>query len=121
MKEMRRTHLHAIPPVPAILGAIVSVQGGAALAKGLLSPAGPIGTVGLRVVLSAIMLMAVFRPRLRALSPGAVAGASVEWRIHSNKSRARETASRVHEGADGIHFATVRVQLVLGRVPVISP
>jgi inner membrane transporter RhtA len=54
--------------VPAILGAIVSVQGGAALAKGLFPALGPIGTVGLRVVLSAIMLMAAFRPGLRALS-----------------------------------------------------
>jgi inner membrane transporter RhtA len=69
MNETRRTHLEAIPPVPAILGAIVSVQGGAALAKGLFPALGPIGTVGLRVVLSAIMLMAAFRPGLRALSP----------------------------------------------------
>src|ERR1043166_749749 len=65
MNETRRTHLKAIPPVPAILGAIVSVQGGAALAKGLFPALGPIGTVGLRVGLSAIMLVAAFRPRLR--------------------------------------------------------
>jgi inner membrane transporter RhtA len=69
MNETRRTHLDAIPSVPAILGAIVSVQAGAALAKGLFPALGPIGTVGLRVVLSAIMLVAAFRPRLRALSP----------------------------------------------------
>ena len=62
MNETRRTHLEAIPSVPAILGAIVSVQAGAALAKGLFPALGPIGTVGLRVVLSAIMLMAAFRP-----------------------------------------------------------
>ena len=73
MNETRRTHLEAIPAVPAILGAIVSVQAGAALAKGLFPALGPIGTVGLRVVLSAIMLMAVFRPGLRALS-------SAQWR-----------------------------------------
>ena len=42
MNETRRTHLEAIPPVPAILGAIVSVQGGAALAKGLFPALGPI-------------------------------------------------------------------------------
>src|SRR5436305_2535670 len=65
MKETRRTHLEGIPPVPAILGAIVSVQAGAALAKGLFPALGAIGTVGLRVVLSAMMLMAAFRPRLR--------------------------------------------------------
>ncbi len=73
MNGTRRTHLEAIPPVPAILGGIVSVQAGAALAKGLFPALGPIGTVGLRVVLSAIMLMAVFRPRLRALS-------AAQWR-----------------------------------------
>lgn len=65
MNETRRATSDAIPPVPAILGAIVSVQGGAALAKGLFPALGPIGTVGLRVVLSAIMLMAAFRPNLR--------------------------------------------------------
>jgi hypothetical protein len=69
MNERRRTHLEAIPLVPAILGAIVSVQAGAALAKGLFPALGPIGTVGLRVVLSAIMLMAAFRPRLRGMLP----------------------------------------------------
>jgi inner membrane transporter RhtA len=73
MNETRRTQLETIPPVPAILGAIVSVQAGAALAKGLFPVLGPIGTVGLRVVLSAIMLMAAFRPRLRALS-------AAQWR-----------------------------------------
>jgi inner membrane transporter RhtA len=60
-------------PLSSILGAIVSVQAGAALAKGLFPALGPIGTVGLRVVLSAIMLMAAFRPRLRALS-------AAQWR-----------------------------------------
>ncbi|HMJ06610.1 MAG TPA: EamA family transporter [Chthoniobacterales bacterium] len=60
-------------PLGSILGAIVSVQAGAALAKGLFPALGPIGTVGLRVVLSAIMLMAAFRPRLRALS-------AAQWR-----------------------------------------
>ena len=73
MNETRRTHLKAIPPVPAILAGIVSVQAGAALAKGLFPALGPIGTVGLRVVLSAIMLMAAFRPRLRGTT-------AAQWR-----------------------------------------
>src|ERR1044071_10014646 len=68
MHEKRRTHLAAIPPIPAILGGIISVQGGAALAKGLFPALGPTGTVGLRVGLSAIMLLATFRPRLRRLT-----------------------------------------------------
>src|SRR5206468_11359181 len=73
MNDTRRTYLEAIPPVPAILGGIVSVQAGAALAKGLFPALGPIGTVGLRVVLSAIMLMAAFRPRLRGTT-------AAQWR-----------------------------------------
>jgi inner membrane transporter RhtA len=60
-------------PLGSILGAIVSVQGGAALAKGLFPALGPVGTVGLRVVLSAIMLMAAFRPRLRGMT-------AAQWR-----------------------------------------
>jgi inner membrane transporter RhtA len=64
MQETKRVHLTAIPPIPAILGGIVSVQAGAALAKGLFPALGPTGTVGLRVGLSAIMLLAAFRPRL---------------------------------------------------------
>ena len=73
MNETRRTHLDAIPPVPAILGGIVSVQAGAALAKGLFPALGPIGTVGLRVALSAMILLAAFRPRLRGTT-------AAQWR-----------------------------------------
>ena len=73
MEEDRRTHLAAIPPIPAILAGIVSVQGGAALAKGLFPALGPVGTVGLRVGLSAIMLVAAFRPRLRGTT-------AAQWR-----------------------------------------
>ncbi len=73
MNETRRTHLEAIPPVPAILAGIISVQAGAALAKGLFPALGPIGTVGLRVALSAMMLLAAFRPRLRGTT-------AAQWR-----------------------------------------
>jgi inner membrane transporter RhtA len=54
-----------LAPIPAILGSIVSVQGGAALAKGLFPALGATGTVGLRVGISAVILLAAFRPRLR--------------------------------------------------------
>lgn len=64
----------SIPPLPAVLGAIVSVQGGAALAKGLFPVLGPLGTVGLRVGLSAIILLAAFRPPLRRLT-------AAQWRV----------------------------------------
>jgi inner membrane transporter RhtA len=65
MSETKRTSLHAIPPVPAILASIVSVQGGAALAKSLFPVIGAMGTVGLRVGISAVILMVAFRPSLR--------------------------------------------------------
>lgn len=52
-----------IPPIPAVLLGVLSVQGGAAIAKGLFPVLGAMGTVGLRVALSALMLVVVFRPR----------------------------------------------------------
>ncbi len=60
-------------PLASILGGIVSVQAGAALAKGLFPALGPVGTVGLRVVLSAMMLLAAFRPRVRGTT-------AAQWR-----------------------------------------
>ncbi|WP_434386895.1 EamA family transporter [Melittangium boletus] len=53
-----------LPPLPAVLLAIVSVQGGAALAKGLFPALGAAGVAGLRIVLAAVMLLAAFRPPL---------------------------------------------------------
>lgn len=58
----------AIPPVPGLLAAIVSVQAGAAVAKGLFPLLGPSATAGARIALSAAMLVAVFRPKLRSLT-----------------------------------------------------
>ncbi len=58
----------ALPPLPAVLLAILSVQGGAALAKGLFPALGPTGTVGLRIGISALILLAAFRPPLRRLT-----------------------------------------------------
>ena len=63
----------ALPPLPAVLIAIVSVQGGAALAKGLFPALGPDGTVGIRIGLSAAMLLLAFRPPLTRLS-------AAQWR-----------------------------------------
>src|SRR3982750_3381512 len=57
------------PPVPAAVLGMISVQGGAALAKGLFPALGPAGTVGLRIGLSALILLAAFRPRLNRLNP----------------------------------------------------
>src|SRR5205823_9415943 len=54
--------------------AILSVKGGAAIAKGLFPVIGPLATTGLRVSLSAAMLLALFRPSLRELGAG-------RWRL----------------------------------------
>jgi inner membrane transporter RhtA len=63
-----------LPPLPAVLLSILSVQGGAALAKGLFPVLGPSGTVGLRVGISAVILLAAFRPKLHRLN-------AAEWRM----------------------------------------
>ncbi|AMR26279.1 transporter [Hymenobacter psoromatis] len=54
-------------PVPSVLLAIVSVQGGAAIAKGLFPVLGAAGTVGLRIGISAALLLLAVRPRLGQL------------------------------------------------------
>jgi inner membrane transporter RhtA len=55
----------ALPPIPAVLLAVVSVQGGAAIAKGLFPILGAATTTGVRATISALMLLAVFRPHPR--------------------------------------------------------
>lgn len=57
-----------IPPLPAVVGAIVSVQAGAAIAKGLFPVIGATGTASLRIGISALILLVVNRPDLRRLS-----------------------------------------------------
>ncbi|WP_460615475.1 EamA family transporter [Hymenobacter seoulensis] len=63
----------SLPALPAVLLSIISVQGGAALAKGLFPVVGAAGTVSLRIGLSALFLLAVVRPRMARLT-------SVQWR-----------------------------------------
>ncbi|WP_223635609.1 DMT family transporter [Corallococcus sp. EGB] len=64
MSEVAGRRVAALPPIPAVLIAVVSVQGGAALAKGLFPAIGAAGAAGLRLVLASAMLMAFFRPPL---------------------------------------------------------
>ncbi|MFC4211494.1 DMT family transporter [Pedobacter lithocola] len=59
----------SIPPVPAVILSIVSVQGGAAIAKGIFPVIGAAATSSLRIVLSAIILILFNRPNLRNLTP----------------------------------------------------
>jgi inner membrane transporter RhtA len=54
----------AIPPTSLVLLSIFSVQLGAAIAKGLFGSLGPTGTVFLRVGFAALVLLALWRPRL---------------------------------------------------------
>jgi inner membrane transporter RhtA len=63
----------SLPPVPAVFLAIISVQGGAAIAKGLFPVVGAAGTASLRIGLSALMLLVAVRPRLSQLT-------TAQWR-----------------------------------------
>ena len=67
MQEQVKTR-RTLPPVPGVLLAIVSVQGGAAFAKGLFPALGVTGTTGLRIGLAAVMLMLLFRPSVGTLT-----------------------------------------------------
>jgi inner membrane transporter RhtA len=58
------------PAITLVLGAIVSVQVGAAVAKTLFDDLGPTGTVLLRLAFAAIVLIAIWRPGLASLRGG---------------------------------------------------
>jgi inner membrane transporter RhtA len=53
-----------VPPTLLVLAAVTSVQFGAAIAKTLFDEVGPGGTVFLRVVFGAIVVAAIWRPRV---------------------------------------------------------
>jgi len=57
-----------IPPVPAVLLAIISVQCGAAIAKSLFPTIGAAGTASLRIGISALILLLAYRPNLKAIT-----------------------------------------------------
>ncbi|MCZ4224506.1 EamA family transporter [Pedobacter rhodius] len=58
----------SIPPVPAVLLSIISVQAGAAIAKGIFPVLGAAATSSLRIVLSAFILIVFNRPDLKNLT-----------------------------------------------------
>jgi inner membrane transporter RhtA len=57
-----------LPAVPAVMLSIISVQGGAAIAKGIFPVLGAISTSSLRIGLSALILLLVNRPNLRNIT-----------------------------------------------------
>lgn len=63
-----------IPAVPAVLFAIISVQSGAAIAKGLFPIIGATGTASLRIAISALILLAVYRPNFFKIT-------ATQWKI----------------------------------------
>lgn len=65
---MSTNKLINIPPLPAVLLSIISVQGGAAIAKGLFPALGATGTASVRIGLSAIILLFAYRPNLKLLT-----------------------------------------------------
>lgn len=58
-----------IPPIYAVLLAIVSVQCGAAIAKSLFPAIGAAGTASIRIGFSAVILLLAYRPSLRTITP----------------------------------------------------
>lgn len=58
----------SLPPIPALLASMVSLQFGASLAKGLFPALGAAGSTFVRVILSALIMLLVFRPPLHRLS-----------------------------------------------------
>ena len=54
-----------VPPPALVLGGVVSVQVGGALAKQLFTYTGPIGVVTLRLLFAGLFLVALWRPRLK--------------------------------------------------------
>lgn len=63
-----RRAIDAIPSPLLVLGGVTSTQFGASFAKGLFDDAGPSGTVFLRVLFAAVVLVAIWRPTLRGHS-----------------------------------------------------
>ncbi|QOG00853.1 DMT family transporter [Flavobacterium sp. MDT1-60] len=63
-----------LPPVPAVLLSIISVQCGAAIAKTLFPAIGAAGTASIRIGISAIILLLAYRPNLKQITPD-------QWKI----------------------------------------
>ncbi|HJW23194.1 MAG TPA: EamA family transporter [Candidatus Limnocylindrales bacterium] len=69
-RPARRPIAAAVPAPLLVLGGIVSVQVGAAVATGLIREVGPIVTVGIRLAVAAVVLLLLARPGVRGRSRG---------------------------------------------------
>lgn len=58
----------SLPPVPAVLLAIISVQCGAAIAKMLFPAIGAAGTASMRIGISALILLLAYRPNFKTIT-----------------------------------------------------
>lgn len=63
-----------LPPVPAVLLAIISVQCGAAIAKTIFPALGAAGTASIRIGVSALILLLAYRPNLSKIT-------AQQWKI----------------------------------------
>ena len=64
-RDWQMSGIGTVPPPALVLLSIVSVQLGAALTKGLFGAVGPAGAVFLRSVCGALLLLLIWRPRVR--------------------------------------------------------
>lgn len=60
-----RRGLGRVPPIVLVLSGVISLQVGAALATQLFALTGPVGTVTLRLLFAAVILLLVWRPSVR--------------------------------------------------------
>ncbi|MQY34400.1 hypothetical protein SRB17_23690 [Streptomyces sp. RB17] len=76
--------LGAVPAPGLVLGGILGLQGGAALTTGLYPVVGPAGVVTLRLAIAALVLTAMWRPRIRGdrTTLGVAAAAGTLLAVH---------------------------------------
>jgi inner membrane transporter RhtA len=64
----RRSFADAVPAPLLVMGSIVSIQVGAAIASGLIRQVGPVVTVGIRLAVAALVMLLLARPGVRGRS-----------------------------------------------------
>src|SRR5262249_48922875 len=97
-----RVSLHRLPPATLVLVGMVTVQIGAALAKGLFAALGPTGAVFLRVAFAALALLVLWRP----------------WRRMAPRRSSRADALAVVGCGFVLAFMNCAFYLAIARVPL---